>query len=117
MKAGPAPTGAPAVSATDVSSTDVSSADVARPDLVDRVQTVLTVFLAEQASMLESIGSDLAPVREAISEFLLDGGKRLRPTFAYWGYRGAGGTDDDGIVRAAASLELLHACALIPHDG
>src|SRR3954465_7309350 len=101
MKAGPALAGAP---------------PVATPDLVDRVQIVLTHFLSEQSSMLEAIGPDLAPVREAISEFLLDGGKRLRPTFAYWGYRGAGGPDGDGILRAAASLELLHACALIHDD-
>lgn len=84
--------------------------------LVDRVETALTAFLADQASMLEGIGPDLGPVWEAIKEFLLDGGKRLRPTFAYWGYRGAGGADGDGIVRAAASLELLHACALIHDD-
>src|SRR5262249_38032656 len=46
----------------------------------------------------------------------LGAGKRLRPAFAYWGWRGAGRPDCDGIVTAAASLELLHACALIHDD-
>jgi geranylgeranyl diphosphate synthase type I len=85
-------------------------------DLRERVQTVLTRFLSEQSAVLESIGTDLEPVTDALREFLLDGGKRLRPTFAYWGYRGAGGQDGDSILRAAASLELLHACALIHDD-
>jgi geranylgeranyl diphosphate synthase type I len=85
-------------------------------DLLGRVQRVLGVFLAEQSAVLDAIGSDLEPVTEALHEFLLDGGKRLRPTFAYWGYRGAGGDDGPEIVAAAASLELLHACALIHDD-
>ncbi len=85
-------------------------------DLRARVQTVLERFLDGQAKALADIGGDLAPVSDALSEFLLDGGKRLRPTFAYWGYRGAGGEDGPGVVTAAASLELLHACALIHDD-
>jgi geranylgeranyl diphosphate synthase type I len=85
-------------------------------DLRERVQTVLERFLAEQSTTLKGIGADLVPVSEALHEFLLDGGKRLRPTFAYWGYRGAGGADGPEIVTAAASLELLHACALIHDD-
>ena len=44
------------------------------------------------------------------------GGKRLRPAFCVWGYRAGGGTDDDSIARAAASLELLHTFAIIHDD-
>ena len=44
------------------------------------------------------------------------GGKRLRPAFCIWGYRSGGGTDDDSIARAAASLELLHTFAIIHDD-
>ena len=40
----------------------------------------------------------LAPVADAIEEFVLGGGKRLRPAFAYWGFRGAGGVDADQVV-------------------
>ena len=49
---------------------------------------------------------------------LLAGGKRLRPAFAYWGWRGAGGDPamDDMALRAAAGLEFLQACALIHDD-
>ncbi|WP_434741262.1 polyprenyl synthetase family protein [Micromonospora sp. SH-82] len=52
----------------------------------------------------------------ALHRFVLAGGKRLRPLFCYWGWRGAGGDDGDEIVVAAAALELFHAFALIHDD-
>jgi geranylgeranyl diphosphate synthase type I len=85
-------------------------------DLGDRVRKSLEAFLARQAATLDGIAEDLGPVADALTEFLLDGGKRLRPAFCYWGWRGAGGADTDEIVAAAACLELLHACALIHDD-
>ncbi|WP_349256623.1 polyprenyl synthetase family protein [Frankia sp. CgS1] len=59
---------------------------------------------------------DLIPFVRIATEFLLAEGKRLRPAFCYWGWRGAGGPDCDEIVTAAAAIELLHACALIHDD-
>ena len=53
---------------------------------------------------------------EAIEAFVLGGGKRLRPAFAYWGFRGAGGLDGDQVVTALAALELVQASALIHDD-
>jgi geranylgeranyl diphosphate synthase type I len=44
------------------------------------------------------------------------GGKRLRPAFCYWGFRAAGGSHRLEIVRAAASLELLHTFAIVHDD-
>ena len=44
------------------------------------------------------------------------GGKRLRPAFCYWGFRVAGGEHGDAILRAAASLELLHTFAIVHDD-
>jgi geranylgeranyl diphosphate synthase type I len=85
-------------------------------DLRDRVQKALAAFLSQQRPALDAISDDLGPVGESLGEFLLDGGKRLRPAFCYWGWRGAGGEDTDEIVAAAACLELLHACALIHDD-
>ncbi|MGR6921609.1 polyprenyl synthetase family protein [[Actinomadura] parvosata] len=58
---------------------------------------------------------EFAPLRTAADE-LLSGGKRLRPAFCYWGWRGAGGTDEPGVFTAAASLELLQASALVHDD-
>ena len=85
-------------------------------DLRDRVHKALAGFLAGQAAALDAIAEDLGPAAEKAQEFLLDGGKRLRPAFCYWGWRGAGGADTDEAVTAASSLELLQACALIHDD-
>ncbi|MFB9235979.1 polyprenyl synthetase family protein [Plantactinospora siamensis] len=53
---------------------------------------------------------------DLLRRFVLDGGKRLRPRFCYWGWRAAGGADGRPIVTAAAALELFHAFALIHDD-
>ncbi|WP_407938156.1 polyprenyl synthetase family protein [Motilibacter rhizosphaerae] len=85
-------------------------------DLLARVEKALAEFLDAQAPALDAVAPDLAPVMGTVQDFLLDGGKRLRPAFAYWGWRGAGGADGEEVVRAASALELLHACALIHDD-
>lgn len=56
------------------------------------------------------------PVAEVLSEYVLDGGKRFRPIFAYLGYLASGAPLSDEILRACASLELVHVCALIHDD-
>jgi geranylgeranyl diphosphate synthase type I len=81
-----------------------------------RVEKALASFLAHQRTLLAEIDGALLPVAEAIEAFIMGGGKRLRPAFAYWGYRGAGGVDSDEVVGAIAALELVHASALIHDD-
>jgi geranylgeranyl diphosphate synthase type I len=53
---------------------------------------------------------------EEIQRLIEAGGKRLRPTFCYWGHRAAGGADGEAIVKAAAAIELLHTMALVHDD-
>jgi geranylgeranyl diphosphate synthase, type I len=86
--------------------------------LVSRVDSALADFLAVRADSLTEVGADLTPLADAARAFVLDGGKRLRPSFAYWGWRTVRHTsaDDRALVTAAASLELLHACALVHDD-
>ncbi len=86
-------------------------------ELIGRVDSALATFLAERSRSLSKVGPELAPVAATASAFVLDGGKRLRPSFAYWGWRSAAPSGDDtAFVTAAASLELLHACALVHDD-
>jgi geranylgeranyl diphosphate synthase, type I len=86
--------------------------------VIARVDAELSAFLDDRARSLGMLGDDLVPLLDEARDFVLDGGKRLRPTFAYWGWRSVHGPDEDdrGLVTAAASLELLHACALVHDD-
>lgn len=84
--------------------------------LRQRVETALADFIARQRTRLHAMDPATGPVADAVAAFVLGGGKRLRPAFAYWGYRGAGGPDSDQVVATVAALELLQAAALIHDD-
>ncbi|HUR08145.1 MAG TPA: polyprenyl synthetase family protein [Nonomuraea sp.] len=89
--------------------TDAASMDALRTE----VDAALREFVQRQLPVAGD--TELEPLRAA-AEDLLSGGKRLRPAFCYWGWRGAGGTDVPEIFTAAASLELLQASALVHDD-
>ena len=95
---------------------------------MDVIQSTLDSFLDERENELVSIASDFRPVID-FSRDLLRGGKRFRALFCYWGNRAvtdSAGDDADAlaapalpaesVIRAAASLELFHAAALVHDD-
>ncbi|MGI8760625.1 MAG: polyprenyl synthetase family protein [Jatrophihabitantaceae bacterium] len=86
--------------------------------LTARVDKALSDFLDGRAAALAGVGPDLDAVLVTARASVLDGGKRLRPRFTYWGWRTVRDAvdDDDALVTVAASLELLHACALVHDD-
>jgi geranylgeranyl diphosphate synthase type I len=81
-----------------------------------RVRSALETFLDEQAERLLPLGRDAARlVAEARTS--VSGGKRFRASFCWWGHLAvASPADEDALVRACASLELLHASALVHDD-
>lgn len=84
----------------------------------DAVAGVLTTFCDEQAPALEAMGPELAAV-QSMAVRLLAGGKRLRPAFCVWGYVAAAGLpaeEPTPLLRAAASLDVLHVSALVHDD-
>jgi geranylgeranyl diphosphate synthase type I len=85
-------------------------------DLRARVDRALAQFLDRASEPLVQLAPELDEMTAALRAAVLDGGKRLRPAFCYWGYRAAGAPDDDRIVAAAAALELLQASALAHDD-
>ncbi|MFB9321154.1 polyprenyl synthetase family protein [Cryptosporangium minutisporangium] len=85
-------------------------------DVRARVGLALEDFLADYVAVLGRIGEELSDLDGPLQTAVLAGGKRLRPLFAYWGARAAGAADEEGLIRVAASLELLHAFALIHDD-
>ncbi|WP_329042793.1 polyprenyl synthetase family protein [Streptomyces sp. NBC_00178] len=80
-----------------------------------RVDDVLHRFVAGEADRFASIDPALHPVAEQL-EATVAQGKRLRAAFCYWGWRAVGQPDDDALVRAAASMELVHAAAVVHDD-
>jgi geranylgeranyl diphosphate synthase type I len=86
-----------------------------RANLRYRVEKALTAFLSGQRARLSGIDPALVLIADAVADFVR-GGKRLRPAFGYWGYRGAGGVDRGEAVAALAALELVQASALIHDD-
>jgi geranylgeranyl diphosphate synthase, type I len=82
----------------------------------DLVQAALDAFIDEQAALLAPLGGDAARLVEE-ARTSVRGGKRFRAAFCYWGHRAvAPAADEEALVRACASLELLHASALVHDD-
>lgn len=90
--------------------------------LANAVVDQLRGYLSDRRRDSAYIGPEYAELTAALEEFVLRGGKRIRPLFAYWGWRAVAGadrdpdTDDARAVRLFSALELLHACALIHDD-
>lgn len=81
-----------------------------------RIDDALATALTGRADHLAGLGADLAPVADALVGFC-QGGKRIRPLFAYCGWRAAAGEqDDEAVVRAVSALELVQAAALVHDD-
>jgi geranylgeranyl diphosphate synthase, type I len=85
------------------------------------VESALRSFLTEQRGKLAAMADELVPVADEVAA-VAGGGKRLRPAFAYWGWRGFVDHDDptaetdDAVLRAVAALELVHSSALVHDD-
>jgi len=86
--------------------------------LIDAIQGTLADFLAAQIGSLDSIDPALGRFARTARDLVHAGGKRLRPVFAYWGWRGSAGGDApvEPVLPAFAALELMHTFALIHDD-
>ncbi|WP_416382331.1 polyprenyl synthetase family protein [Nocardia transvalensis] len=88
--------------------------------LVAAVQDALTGFFATRRDLVAELGPVFVSAAEALQDFVLRGGKRTRPAFAWTGWLGAGGDpagpDAPAVLQACAALELVQACALIHDD-
>ncbi|MGH9002490.1 MAG: polyprenyl synthetase family protein [Acidimicrobiia bacterium] len=96
----------------------------APPPVPDSLAAVVAPVEARMRELLEAearrwslVDEDLLQPLAALRDFVLAGGKRLRPAFCHWAYVGAGGDPDSPVVvDAGAALELLHTFALIHDD-
>lgn len=85
------------------------------------VERNLAAFFEDRAEAVAAIGEPVAEAVEYLRAFVLEGGKRMRPSFGWAGFASAGGLakgdeDPDAVLRAMSSLELIQACALVHDD-
>ncbi|MCV7381090.1 geranylgeranyl pyrophosphate synthase [Mycobacterium alsense] len=74
-------------------------------------------YLHGRRAQSAHIGADYDALIAALEDFVLDGGKRLRPAFAYWGWRSVADAEPDPeVLLLFSALELLQACALVHDD-
>lgn len=87
--------------------------------VIDAVDARLDALLQDRDAELVALHEDLGVGAQQLRTFL-HGGKRLRPQFCWWGWRAGGGRDTlqdcAPVIRVAAALELLQACALVHDD-
>lgn len=83
----------------------------------DAVGERLRAFIDERSRALEATQPQIEPLFELARAFTA-GGKRLRPAFCAWGWLAAAPAPSDPapLLRAAASLDLLHVSALMHDD-
>jgi geranylgeranyl diphosphate synthase type I len=89
-------------------------------DLPGQVRDTLATYLEARIAECETLDPEITKAAETLARFVLDSGKRIRPTFAWWGWRAAGGPGEgpeaEAVLRAAAALELVHTSALVHDD-
>ena len=85
--------------------------------ITERLRRYLRDRGAQSAYIGGPAGADYPALIAALEDFVLGGGKRLRPAFAYWGWRSvASGEPDPEVLLLFSALELLQACALVHDD-
>ncbi|WP_346537286.1 polyprenyl synthetase family protein [Micromonospora sp. DPT] len=87
-------------------------------ELIKGVDDTLAAFLAAEVGSLTEIDAAMGGFAGTARDCVLAGGKRVRPTFAYWGWRGVVGSAEPlpTVLPAFAALELLHTFALVHDD-
>src|SRR5579875_4210702 len=86
-------------------------------EVADRITEQLRRYLRARRGEAAHIGADYDALIARLAEFVLSGGKRLRPVFAYWGWRAVTTREaEPQLLLLFAALELLHACALVHDD-
>ena len=86
-------------------------------EIAKRVDARIEELLDAEIARWSEIDESLVEPLQSLREFVLAGGKRLRPAFCLWAFVGAGGdVEDPRVIDGGAALELLHTFALIHDD-
>lgn len=89
------------------------------------VEATVASYITSRMPSVAAISPVVKHAANVLRDFTLQGGKRVRPTFAYLGWMGCLGLDFEqaaehpevgAVVSSVSSLEFLQACALIHDD-
>ncbi|MDJ0382729.1 polyprenyl synthetase family protein [Streptomyces sp. G-G2] len=80
-----------------------------------RIDDVLVRLADEEEAALLDVHAELSLLSQQLRRSLARG-KRIRAAFLYWGWRACGQPDCEGVIRAAAAMELVHAAACTHDD-
>lgn len=87
-----------------------------KSEVAAQIGQQLDRLYADRIKAAGQIHPRYAELLTEMRSFLMRGGKRIRPYLTYLAYRGAGGLDNDAIIRLAASQELYHSFLLMHDD-
>ena len=77
----------------------------------------LDALLRDECDRWCNVDANLQQGFDVLRSFIANGGKRIRPAFAFWGFVGCGGDPlDPRLVDLGAALEMLHTFALVHDD-
>ena len=83
----------------------------------NKFDRVVRQFLDGEVKRANKINPELGKMLKIGVNFVIDGGKRLRPAFIYFGYKAVRRVQDEhALLRASIPIELVHASALIHDD-
>ena len=88
--------------------------------MLKKYQGEVNILLKEYFKQEITIAQETDPIAvdaiKSIRQFVLAGGKRLRPTLLYYAYLAAGGHKKKSIKQASLAIELIHVFLLIHDD-
>lgn len=82
----------------------------------NRVEAELRSWLARKQEELTAEVAETAELVSKLDQFVLRGGKRLRPALLFYGFRACGGSASEAVMPAVLAVELLHTYLLIHDD-
>ncbi|MCX5726494.1 MAG: polyprenyl synthetase family protein [Candidatus Saganbacteria bacterium] len=85
-------------------------------DFANKVNKKLDLYFKNQIREASSKFPVAYFINNIIKEFIMRGGKRIRPFLMYSGYKCVGGKDDEKILNTSLCLELLQSFLLIHDD-
>jgi len=85
-------------------------------DYTPKVESVLRRFCDEKIKEASRIDERYASLWQEIKQYLMNGGKRMRPRLVLLAYEAYEGKEAEKIIPIAAAWELLHACLLVHDD-